>query len=170
MKYIILESQYKTSMVEIFKTIWKSQIEDGEDPKVDESSLKLFGLNQWNKEYKEVLLPAFREFLGKRVVEQLLEECFKKQYNTEDYPEIATGTYKFTFYIEIENIDFENSEVDYRLKHVDGTVDIGQGEQEIVDAMNEYHGFEIEYEVRDIVDEILNYEVGPKVGFEFKKG
>ena len=80
MKYIISESQYKTSMVEIFKTIWKSQIEDGEDPKVDESSLKLFGLNQWNKEYKEVLLPALREFLGKRVVEQLLEESFRKQY------------------------------------------------------------------------------------------
>lgn len=157
-------------MVQIFKTIWKSQIEDGEDPKVDDSSLKLFGLNQWNKEYKEILLPALREFLGKRVVEQLLEECFKKLYNTNDYPEISTGTYEFTFYIEIENIDFENSEIDYRLKHVDGTVDVGQGEQDIVDAMNEHHGWEIEYEIREIVDEILNNEVGPKVGFEFKKG
>lgn len=170
MRYLITENQYNNSMVQIFKTIWKSQIEDGEDPKVDDSSLKLFGLNQWNKEYKEILLPALREFLGKRVVEQLLEECFKKLYNTNDYPEISTGTYEFTFYIEIENIDFENSEIDYRLKHVDGTVDVGQGEQDIVDAMNEYHGFEIEYEIRDIVDEILNNEVGPKVGFEFKKG
>lgn len=169
MKYIISESQYKTSMIEIFKTIWKSQIEDGEDPKVDDSSLKLFGLKQWSKEYKEVLLPALREFLGKRVVEQLLEESFRKQYNTEDYPELPTGTYKFTFYIEIENIDFENSEVDYSLKHVDGTVDIGEGDQEIVDVMNGYHGFEIEYEVRSIVEEILNNEVGPKIGFEFKQ-
>lgn len=167
MRYIITETQRNNSLSEIFNIIWKDQISSGEDPSIEDIHLKMFNIKRFGPKYKELLM-LLREFLGDTVAYKLLMGYSKKQFNTNDYPNISMGTYDFTFEIDIVDIDMENSDVYVKLSYVDGTVNTGEGEDNIEDIISHSDSsWEVRLEIKDIVDEILNTEIGSKIGYYF---
>lgn len=167
MRYIITESQRNNSLSEIFNIIWKDQISSGEDPSIDDIHLKMFNIKRFGPKYKELLV-LLREFLGDTVAYKLLMDYSKKQFDTSDYPNISMGTYDFIFEIDIVDIDMENSDVYVKLSYVDGVVNIGNGDENIEDVLNHSDAYwEVRLEIKDIVDEILNSEIGNKIGYYF---
>ena len=178
MKYIINEDQnrrlyrqsdeFKNAFLEVLKDSWVAQIKNGEDPYIDKSFYNMFGVEFNSNISENYVFPEFRNFIGgDEIALEQVKRLGEKTHSTDT--RYDAGTYDFTFNFEVD----DTSKIDYgvgdvRIKNLEGTVDIDGVEHIIPDVMksDDNIGWEVGYEVFDIINDILNDEVVPYVGYQ----
>jgi hypothetical protein len=178
MKYIINEDQnkrlyrqsdeFKNAFLEVLKDSWTLQIKNGEDPYIDKSFYNMFGVEFNSNISENYVFPEFRKFIGgDEIALEQVKRLGEKTYSTDT--RYDAGTYDFTFNFEVDDTSkIDYGVVDVRIKNLEGTVDIDGVEHIIPDVMksDDNIGWEVGYEVFDIINDILNDEVVPYVGYQ----
>lgn len=178
MKYIINEDQnrrlyrqsdeFKNAFLEVLKDSWVAQIKNGEDPYIDKSFYNMFGVEFNSNISENYVFPEFRKFIGgDEIALEQVKRLGEKTHSTDT--RYDAGTYDFTFNFEVDDTSkIDYGVVDVRIKNIEGTVYIDGVEHIIPDVMksDDYIGWEVGYEVFDIINDILNDEVVPYVGYQ----
>ena len=178
MKYIISEDQnkrlyrqsdeFKNAFLEVLKDSWVAQIKNGEDPYIDKSFYNMFGVEFNSNISENYVFPEFRNFIGgNEIALEQVKRLGEKTYSTDT--RYDAGTYDFTFNFEVDDTSkIDYGVVDVRIKNLEGTVDIDGVEHIIPDVMksDDDIGWEVGYELFDIINDILNDEVVPYVGYQ----
>lgn len=178
MKYIISEDQnkrlyrqsdeFKNAFLEVLKDSWVAQIKNGEDPYIDKSFYNMFGVEFNSNISENYVFPEFRNFIGgNEIALEQVKRLGEKTYSTDTRYNV--GTYDFTFNFEVDDTSkIDYGVVDVRIKNLEGTVDIDGVEHIIPDVMksDDDIGWEVGYELFDIINDILNDEVVPYVGYQ----
>jgi hypothetical protein len=177
MKYIINEDQnkrlyrqsdeFKNAFLEVLKDSWAIQIKNGEDPYIDKSFYNMFGVEFNSNISERLVFPEFRNFIGgDEIALEQLKRLGEKTHSTDTHND--AGTYNFTFNFEIaDDSQMKYSVVEVRVKNLKGTVDINGKQYIIPDVMKSDEEFvwDVGYEVFDIINEILEDQVVPYVGY-----
>ena len=173
MKYLISEEQNKFLKEELDKPnfqklinkLFEKQVSRGEQPHIDNMIMDFFEVDVWERDFN-ILIELLRDFLGREQSVKLTEELLQKTFKTDRYN--FSGGYSFDFKAKI--IDQEDGEyfnVDVYIlpgSEVD-LVMTGDGVRDLKQALNDQSiGFEIEREVKEIIDEIFTEEITYKTG------
>jgi hypothetical protein len=173
MKYLISEEQNKFLKEELDKPnfqklinkLFEKQVSRGEQPHIDNMIMDFFEVDVWERDFN-ILIELLRDFLGREQSVKLTEELLQKTFKTDRYN--FSGGYSFDFKAKI--IDQEDGEyfnVDVYIlpgSEVD-LVMTGDGVRDLKQALNDQSiGFEIESEVKEIIDEIFTEEITYRTG------
>jgi hypothetical protein len=173
MKYLITEEQNKFLKEELdkpnfknlIKKLFEKQVSRGEQPHIDKMILNFFNIEEWSNEFG-ILIKSLRDFLGGEQSVKLTEELLQQTFKTDRYN--FSGGYSFEFKVK-PIIDQEEVQMWVEV-HIlpGGVVDLlltGNGITDLKEALNDQSiGFEIEGEVKEIIDEIFTEEITYKTG------
>ena len=173
MKYLITEEQNKFLKEELdkpnfknlIKKLFEKQVRKGEQPHIDNMIMDFFEVDVWERDFN-ILIELLRDFLGREQSVKLTEELLQKTFKTDRYN--FSGGYSFDFKAKIiDQEDGEYFKVDVYILP-GGEVDLvmtGDGVRDLKQALNDQSiGFEIESEVKEIIDEIFTEEITYKTG------
>ena len=173
MKYLISEEQNKFLKEELDKPnferlinkLFEKQVSRGEQPHLDKMILNFFSIEIWSKEFR-ILIKSLKDFLGREQSVKLTEELLQKTFKTDRYN--FSGGYSFEFKAK-PIIDQEEGQMWVEV-HIlpGGVVDLlltGNGITDLKEALNDQSiGWEIENEVKEIINEIFTEEITYKTG------
>ena len=178
MKYLISEEQNRLlnevleqpNFEKLTKKLFEKQVSRGEQPHIDKTILSFFNIDVWSREFV-TMTRMLKNFLGREQSVKLTEELLQKTFKTDRYN--FSGGYSFEF--KVIPIDQEEGQMWVEV-HIlpGGVVDLlltGNGITDLKEALNDQSiGFEIESEVKEIIDEIfteeITYRTGVSVDFE----
>jgi len=173
MKYLITEEQNKFLKEELDKPNFKNlinklfekQVSKGEQPHIDNMIMDFFEVDVWEKDFN-ILIKLLRDFLGREQSVKLTEELLQKTFKTDRYN--FSGGYSFDFKAKIiDQEDGEYFKVDVYILP-GGEVDLvmtGEGVRDLKQALNDQSiGWEIQNEVKEIIDDIFTEEITYKTG------
>jgi len=173
MKYLISEEQNKFLKEELdrpnferlAKKLFEKQVSRGEQPHIDNMIMDFFEVDVWERDFN-ILIESLRDFLGREQSVKLTEELLQKTFKTDRYN--FSGGYRFDFKAEIiDQEDGEYIKVDVYIlpgSEVD-LIMTGDGVRDLKQALNDQSiGFEIEREVKEIIDEIFTEEITYRTG------
>jgi hypothetical protein len=172
MKYLITEEQNKFLKEELdkpnfqnlIKKLFEKQVRKGEQPHIDNMIMDFFEVDVWERDFN-ILIELLRDFLGREQSVKLTEELLQKTFKTDRYN--FSGGYSFEF--KVKPTDQEEGQMFVEV-HIlpGGVVDLlltGNGITDLKEALNDQSiGFEIEGEVKEIIDEIFTEEITYKTG------
>lgn len=172
MKYLITEEQNKflkeelnkPNFEKLVKKLFERQVSVGEQPHIDKMIMNFFNVKVWSREFG-ILIKSLRDFLGREQSVKLTEELLQKTFKTDRYN--FSGGYSFEF--KATPIDQEEGQMLVEVYILPGgEVDLimtGDGVRDLKQALNDQSiGFEIESEVKEIIDEIFTEEITYKTG------
>ena len=172
MKYLISEEQNKFLKEELdkpnfknlIKKLFEKQVRKGEQPHIDNMIMDFFEVDVWERDFN-ILIELLRDFLGREQSVKLTEELLQKTFKTDRYN--FSGGYSFEF--KATPIDQEEGQMLVEVYILPGgEVDLvmtGDGVRDLKQALNDQSiGFEIESEVKEIIDEIFTQEITYKTG------
>jgi len=173
MKYLISEEQNKFLKEELdkpnferlVKKLFEKQVSRGEQPHIDKMILNFFSIQEWSIEFG-VLIKSLKDFLGREQSVKLTEELLQKTFKTDRYN--FSGGYSFEF--KVKPIIYQEEGRMWVEVHIllGGVVDLlltGNGITDLKEALNDQSiGFEIESEVKEIIDEIFTEEITYRTG------
>jgi len=173
MKYLISEEQNKFLKEELdkpnfknlIKKLFEKQVSKGEQPHIDKMILNFFNIQEWSKEFG-ILIKSLKDFLGGEQSVKLTEELLQKTFKTDRYN--FSGGYSFEF--KVTPIIYQEEGQMWVEVYIlpGGEVDLimtGDGARDLKHALNDQSiGFEIESEVKEIIDEIFTEEITYKTG------
>lgn len=172
MKYLISEEQNRLLKEEmeqpnferLAKKLFEKQVSRGGQPHIDKSILKFFDLSVWSKQFG-ILTRTLRNFLGNEQSVKLAEELLQQTFKTDRYN--FSGGYSFDF--KVKPIDQDDGQMWVEVYILPGgVVDLlltGNGITDLKEALNDQSmGWEIENEVKEIIDEIFTEEITYKTG------
>lgn len=173
MKYLISEEQNRLLNEELeqpnferlAKKLFEKQVSRGERPHIDKSILKFFDISVWSKQFA-ILARTLRNFLGREQSVKLTEELLQQTFKTDRYN--FSGGYSFEFKVK-PIVDQEEGQMWVEV-HIlpGGEVDLfltGNGITDLTEALSDQSiGWEIENEVKEIIDEIFTEEITYKTG------
>ena len=173
MRYLISEEQNKFLKEELdkpnfknlIKKLFEKQVRKGEQPHIDNMIMDFFEVDVWERDFN-ILIELLRDFLGREQSVKLTEELLQKTFKTDRYN--FSGGYSFDFKVKIiDQEDGEYFKVDVYIlpgSEVD-LVMTDEGVRDLKQALNDQSiGFEIESEVKEIIDEIFTEEITYKTG------
>ena len=173
MKYLISEEQNKFLKEELDKPnferlinkLFEKQVSRGEQPHLDKMILNFFSIEIWSKEFR-ILIKSLKDFLGREQSVKLTEELLQKTFKTDRYN--FSGGYSFEFKAK-PIIDQEEGQMWVEVYILPGSeVDLimtGDGVRDLKQALNDQSiGWEIENEVKEIINEIFTEEITYKTG------
>jgi len=173
MKYLITEEQNKFLKEELdkpnferlIKKLFEKQVSKGEQPHIDKMIMDFFEVDVWERDFN-ILIELLRDFLGREQSVKLTEELLQKTFKTDRYN--FSGGYSFEF--KVKPIIYQEEGRMWVEVHIlpGGVVDLlltGNGITDLKEALNDQSiGFEIESEVKEIIDEIFTEEITYKTG------
>lgn len=179
MKIIITEEQYNNlingsipdRVKKLIINFWENEKENNGDALFDEEDLKYFGVNVGNKEKNE-LGKMFFDFVGEQKIYEFLDSLIGNEFSTTNFPDANIGGYNFKWAFTQYEIDESKDrpyiyfwyivlEGNVRLMMTDNpndTIDIFQA------MRNKDYGWEIKYEINDIIQECVEDLVLSKTG------
>jgi hypothetical protein len=172
MKYLISEEQNKflkeeldkPNFQKLIKKLFEKQVSRGEQPHIDNMIMDFFEVDVWERDFN-FLIELLRDFLGREQSVKLTEELLQKTFKTDRYN--FSGGYSFEFKAKIIYQEEGQMWVEVYILP-GGEVDLimtGDGARDLKHALNDQSiGFEIESEVREIIDEIFTEEITYKTG------
>ena len=172
MRYLISEEQNKFLKEELdkpnferlIKKLFEKQVSRGEQPHIDNMIMDFFEVDVWERDFN-FLIELLRDFLGREQSVKLTEELLQKTFKTDRYN--FSGGYSFEFKAKIIYQEEGQMWVEVYILP-GGEVDLimtGDGARDLKHALNDQSiGFEIESEVREIIDEIFTEEITYKTG------
>ncbi|CAB4129888.1 hypothetical protein UFOVP117_149 [uncultured Caudovirales phage] len=173
MKYLISEEQNKFLKEELDKPnferlinkLFEKQVSRGEQPHIDNMIMDFFEVDVWERDFN-ILIELLRDFLGREQSVKLTEELLQKTFKTDRYN--FSGGYRFEFKV-TPIIHQEEGQMWVEVYILPGgVVDLfltGNGITDLKEALNDQSiGFEIENEVKEIIDEIFTEEITYKTG------
>jgi hypothetical protein len=172
MRYLITEEQnkflkeelYKPNFKNLIKKLFEKQVSRGEQPHIDNMIMDFFEVDMWERDFN-TLIELLRDFLGREQSVKLTEELLQKTFKTDRYN--FSGGYSFEF--KVKPTDQEEGQMFVEV-HIlpGGVVDLlltGNGITDLKEALNDQSiGFEIESEVKEIIDEIFTEEITYRTG------
>ena len=173
MKYLISEEQNKFLKEELNKPnferlinkLFEKQVSRCEKPHIDNMIMDFFEVDVWERDFN-ILIELLRDFLGREQSVKLTEELLQKTFKTDRYN--FSGGYSFEF--EVTPIIYQEEGQMWVEVYIlpGGEVDLimtGDGVRDLKQALNDQSiGFEIESEVKEIIDEIFTEEITYKTG------
>ena len=173
MKYLISEEQNKFLKEELdkpnferlIKKLFEKQVSRGEQPHIDNMIMDFFEVDVWGRDFN-ILIELLRDFLGREQSVKLTEELLQKTFKTDRYN--FSGGYSFEF--KVTPIIYQEEGQMWVEVYIlpGGEVDLimtGDGVLDLKQALNDQSiGFEIENEVKEIIDEIITEEITYKTG------
>jgi hypothetical protein len=173
MKYLISEEQNKFLKEELdkpnferlIKKLFEKQVSRGEQPHIDKMIMDFFEVDVWERDFN-ILIELLRDFLGREQSVKLTEELLQKTFKTDRYN--FSGGYSFEF--KVKPIIYQEEGQMWVEVHIlpGGVVDLlltGNGITDLKEALNDQSiGFEIESEVKEIIDEIFTEEITYRTG------
>lgn len=173
MKYLISEEQNRLLNEELeqpnferlAKKLFEKQVSRGERPHIDKSILKFFDISVWSKQFA-ILARTLRNFLGREQSVKLTEELLQQTFKTDRYN--FSGGYSFEFKVK-PIVDQEEGQMWVEVYILPGAevelIMTGDGVRDLKQAFNDQSiGWEIENEVKEIIDEIFTEEITYKTG------
>ena len=166
--YGINESQQKfTRKSDIIKNIWDKEEEEKGYATFDEDILQYFNITDAQDKYDYSTL--FTEYIGGfDKAFKIIDKITMNDFNTKDFPKKIVGGYNFEWII--SNLGVKDGEVLMESEIANGgTVTlIGDGRTvTLYDAIrNNDYGWEIESEVREVVEDCMNFLIRPKTGIK----
>jgi len=172
MKYLISEEQNRLlkegmeqpNFEKLAKKLFEKQVNRGERPHIDKSILKFFDISVWSKQFG-ILTRTLRNFLDNEQSVKLTEELLQQTFKTDRYN--FSGGYSFDF--NAKPIDQDDGQMWVEVYILPGSeVDLimtGDGVRDLKQALNDQSiGWEIENEVKEIIDEVFTEEITYKTG------
>ena len=166
--YGINESQQKfTRKSDIIKNIWDKEEEEKGYATFDEDILQYFNITDAQDKYNYATL--FTDYIGGfDKAFKIIDKITMNDFNTKDFPKKIVGGYNFEW--RISHLGVKDGEVLMDSEIVNGgTVTlIGNGRTvTLYDAIrNNDYGWEIESEVREVVEDCMNFLIRPKTGIK----
>ena len=166
--YGINENQQKfTRKSDIIKNIWDKEEEEKGYATFDEDILQYFNITDAQDKYNYATL--FTEYIGGfDKAFKIIDKITMNDFNTKDFPKKIVGGYNFEW--RISNLGVKDGEVLMESEIANGgTVTlIGDGRTvTLYDAIrNNDYGWEIESEVREVVEDCMNFLIRPKTGIK----
>ena len=173
MKYLISEEQNKFLKEELnkpnferlIKKLFEKQVSRGEQPHIDNMIMDFFEVDVWERDFN-ILIELLRDFLGREQSVKLTEELLQQTFKTDRYN--FSGGYSFEFKAK-PIIDQEEGQMWVEVYILPGSeVDLimtGDGVRDLKHALNDQSiGWEIENEVKEIINEIFTEEITYKTG------
>ena len=172
MKYLITKEQSmllkeevnKPNLTNIARVIFEKQVKKGEQPHLDKMILNFFDVNVWSKEFN-VIAKSLRNFIGREESIKLTEELLQQTFNTNRYN--FSGGYIFDFKVTPRDTEEGEMWVDILILK-GGTVELIAADNEVLDIdhalADQSFGWEIENEMKEIIDEALLQEVTYNTG------
>ena len=166
--YGINESQQKfTRKSDIIKNIWDKEEEEKGYATFDEDILQYFNITDAQDKYNYATL--FTDYIGGfDKAFKIIDKITMNDFNTKDFPKKIVGGYNFEW--RISNLGVKDGEVLMESEIANGgTVTlIGDGRTvTLYDAIrNNDYGWEIESEVREVVEDCMNFLIRPKTGIK----
>ena len=166
--YGINESQQKfTRKSDIIKNIWDKEEEEKGYATFDEDILQYFNITDAQDKYNYATL--FTDYIGGfDKAFKIIDKITMNDFNTKDFPKKIVGGYNFEWII--SNLGVKDGEVLMESEIANGgTVTlIGDGRTvTLYDAIrNNDYGWEIESEVREVVEDCMNFLIRPKTGIK----
>ena len=173
MKYLISEEQNRLLNEELeqpnferlIKKLFEKQVSRGEQPHIDNMIMDFFEVDVWEREFI-IMIRILKNFLGREQSVKLAEELLQQTFKTDRYN--FSGGYSFEFKVK-PIIDQEEGQMWVEV-HIlpGGVVDLlltGNGITDLKEALNDQSiGWEIENEVKEIINEIFTEEITYKTG------
>lgn len=173
MKYLISEEQNRLLNEELeqpnferlIKKLFEKQVSRGEQPHIDKMIMDFFEVDVWEREFI-IMIRILKNFLGREQSVKLTEELLQQTFKTDRYN--FSGGYRFEFKV-TPIIHQEEGQMWVEVYILPGgVVDLfltGNGITDLKEALNDQSiGFEIENEVKEIIDEIFTEEITYKTG------
>jgi hypothetical protein len=173
MKYLITEEQNKFLKEELdkpnfknlIKKLFEKQVRKGEQPHIDKMIMDFFEVDVWEREFI-IMIRILKNFLGREQSVKLTEELLQQTFKTDRYN--FSGGYRFEFKVK-PIIDQEEGQMWVDVYILPGSeVDLimtGDGVRDLKQAFNDQSiGWEIENEVKEIINEIFTEEITYKTG------
>ena len=173
MKYLISEEQNKFLKEELDKPnferlinkLFEKQVSRGEQPHIDNMIMDFFEVDVWEREFI-IMIRILKNFLGREQSVKLTEELLQQTFKTDRYN--FSGGYSFEFKVK-PIIDQEEGQMWVEVYILPGgEVDLfltGNGITDLKEALNDQSiGWEIENEVKEIINEIFTEEITYKTG------
>jgi hypothetical protein len=170
MKFIITEDQRET----ILKKFWDKQVMSGKEPTLNKELLSSLDFHRSSNIPSKLYVDYIGGYdIATHKAIKMLED--KKVFNTRD-TDVNPGSYDFTF--EIINIEseFEGESIFVNVKFIGGTVNLGfvdgdvdRGDEDIIDVLDDADmgdTGEIQYEIKELMGDILTSYVKPKTGLD----
>ena len=174
MKIIITEDQHKflleNSHLELAKKlcfdIWQNDIDSGITPELDFSVLQYMNITKYHE--REELFSWFTEFLGGwEKIKKVAIDLLRQTYDTNNYDFSGGYDFRFTAIDKIKE-DKVLNEINCGFKiEKDGEVTLmTDGETHLLRDLekNENLWWEIDEEIRNLIDDILYEEITKKTG------
>lgn len=173
MKIIITENQHKflieNNKLDLAKKlcfkIWQDNIDRGETPELDFSVLQYMNITNYHE--REELFSWFTEFLGGwEKIKKVAIDLLRKTYDTNDYDFSGGYDFRFTVIDKFKEDEFLN-EIDcgFKIKN-DGEVTLMDDNEThlLKDLEDKDFWWEIDDEIRNLIDDILFQEITKKTG------
>ena len=166
--YGINENQQKfTKKSDIIKNMWDKEKKEKGYATFDEDILQYFNITDHQSKYDYSTL--FTEYIGGfDEALKIINKITMNNFNTKDFPKKIVGGYDFKWRISHLGVQddevFMESEIDYG-----GTVTlIGDGRTITLDDATNNGDFwwEIESEIRDVIEDCMNFLIKPKTGIK----
>lgn len=172
MKYLISEEQNRLlnealeqpNFEKLTKKLFEKQVSRGERPHIDKTILSFFNIDVWSREFV-TMTRMLRNFLGNEQSVKLTEKLLQQTFKTDRYN--FSGGYSFDF--KAKPIDQDDGQMWVEVYILPGgVVDLlltGNGITDLKEALNDQSiGWEIENEVKEIIDEVFTEEITYKTG------
>ena len=173
MKYLISEEQNKFLKEELdkpnferlIKKLFEKQVSRGEQPHIDNMIMDFFEVDVWEREFI-IMIRILKNFLGREQSVKLAEELLQQTFKTDRYN--FSGGYSFEFKVK-PIIDQEEGQMWVEVYILPGAevelIMTGDGVRDLKQAFNDQSiGWEIENEVKEIINEIFTEEITYKTG------
>ena len=166
--YGINENQQKfTKKSDIIKNMWDKEKKEKGYATFDEDILQYFNITDHQSKYDYSTL--FTEYIGGfDEALKIINKITMNNFNTKDFPKKIVGGYDFKWrisHLAVQDDEvFMESEIDYG-----GTVTlIGDGRTITLDDATNNGDFwwEIESEIRDVIEDCMNFLIKPKTGIK----
>ena len=164
MKMVVENSQKPTRVSDALINMWDKQTKEDGYPTFDEDVLRYFGIDEWTdiNDYAEF----FNNYIGgEEKTRDIIDKLLINNFSTKDFPERLVGGYDFDWRIidvyvrdGFYNVQCEVSE--------GGSVTLMDGRHmTLEDALSDDEvGYEIEFEVSDVIRDCLNSLIRPRTG------
>jgi hypothetical protein len=164
MKMVIENSQKPTRVSDVLINMWDKQTKEDGYPTFDEDVLRYFGIDEWTdiNDYAEF----FNDYIGgEEKTMKIIDKLLINNFSTKDFPERLVGGYDFDWRIidvyvrdGFYNVQCEVAEGGY-VTLMDGR------HMTLEDALSDDEvGYEIEFEVSDVIRDCLNSLIRPRTG------
>ena len=173
MKYLISEEQKRLLNEELeqpnferlIKKLFEKQVSRGEQPHIDNMIMDFFEVDVWEREFI-IMIRILKNFLGREQSVKLAEELLQQTFKTDRYN--FSGGYSFEFKVK-PIVDQEEGQMWVEVYILPGAevelIMTGDGVRDLKQAFNDQSiGWEIENEVKEIINEIFTEEITYKTG------